>query len=176
MENRPSALPPKRRRARTLLWLLCAAVFLVYMLFRPEIRQFDLPDLTDVTRVVNASLPTAAPTPDPIAAYRQSRESARTQTDAMLTALVESQWTDADVRALAQQEALDVARAREQETLLEGALAGMGLGDALCAVADGTVTVFTASPLSEAQAAALCDLAVAWTGVSRDDVRVVGVP
>ena len=52
---------------------------------------------------VSTPMPAPAPTPEPIAAYRQSRESARTQTDAMLTALVESQWTDADVRALAAQ-------------------------------------------------------------------------
>ncbi len=122
-----------------------------------------------------ASAPVPAPVAtvqaSPVAAFRIRREQTRAQETNMLLALVENELAAEGTRALAQELLLAAAQNAERELLLEGAIAAMGL-DAVCAVRDGSVVLFTQKTLSEQEAARLVFLAGEHADARPENVKI----
>ena len=158
-------------RIMNALMLLTVAAALILTLLRgapePE-AAFDAP--------VVSSFVTAAPanTPHPADVYRQRRAESRQMEQAMLQALIGSEFTAPEMRALAEKQLLEAAEQMETELAVEAALAGKGYANALCVAREKTVTVMTGTALSAQDAALLLSLITEASGISRENIRMTG--
>lgn len=120
------------------------------------------------------SVPTLAPAPTahPIDAYRARRAETRAQEQGLLRALVQSQETAPETRALAEKQLLEITENLETELAVEAALAAQGYGQALCVARAGGLTICLAQELTERQAALIVDLARAASGVAKENIRI----
>ena len=163
------------RRLMTLL-LLMAALFLCLFVMpkRQQPAAFDTPPNEEV-RLITLASPAPTAMPDPIAAFKESRQSTFSDMQNALSLIAQT---------AADQALLDAARdelkrmTAQFDTVchVETALCAMGYPDALCAADEKTVTVFFQSPLTESDALLLRDLIVTWTDLPPSSVLlVVGV-
>ena len=165
----------KDRLTKWLLYFLFAVV--LYACLRlaaagSSLAHFD-PPITHQVRILHTPSPSPTPAPDPIAAFRASRDAALSEQQDALAALAEDETLQEDLRALASSRLLKSAEDIRLSLLVESALAGMGYPNALCAAADGSVTVFPGTPLQEGDGARLFDMILAWTQLPASAVRLV---
>ena len=120
---------------------------------------------------------TAAPaaTPAPLEAYRLRREQTRREEREALQALIQSEATADELRALAEQQLLDMTRHNEIELAVEAALTAKGCGDGLCAARRDGVTVFLPWEISAQDAALLLDIVREVSGLSKENIRLTGM-
>ncbi len=148
------------------LMLLTVAAALALTLFRgAPAEQADLP----------LAIVSPAPSPDPIEAYRLRRNQTREKEKALLLSLSESgAWTE-ETKALAEKALRQMLLSDETELALEAALSARGYGRALCVYREGSLTVLTAQPLTDRDAALILDLAREIAGLEPQNVRLSGL-
>lgn len=154
----------KDRILNALMLLTVAAALLLTLLKGAPAQQAEIP------------LAPAAPlsTQDPVEAYRQRREQTREKEKSLILALSESGvWTE-ETKALAGDAMRQTLFSDETELAIEAALAAHGYGRALCVCRENSLTVFTAQPLSDRDAALILDLAREIAGIGPEKIRLSG--
>lgn len=114
-----------------------------------------------------------SPTPQPLDAYRERRKYIRKENLAALQSISENEAMEEELRQMAAEEMLTIARNDEMALALEAALLGRGM-EGLCSVEKGRVTIFVSRSLSEKEAALLLHLAVEITGAEIENIRIAG--
>lgn len=115
---------------------------------------------------------TAAPTVQPILAYRSHRVEIRHQEEALLQAMIQNDATSPEMRAQAEQMILEIAGNAEIELAAEAALAAQGYPLALCVARSGSVTILMDAELSRQEAALLIHLVQEASGLTAENIRI----
>lgn len=123
-----------------------------------------------VTPTTQASVPTPAPT-----GGRNAREAAYDKDIATLTALVESERTDAETRAHAAGRLENMVRDHQSELGVEAALIQAGFHPCLVLLQNDALTVMIdpAEELTATQSATILSVCVAHTEVAAENVRIM---
>ena len=114
------------------------------------------------------------PTPDPIETFRQRRAQTREKEKSLILSLSESGvWTE-ETKALAGEAMRQTLFSDETELAIEAALAARGYERALCVARENSLTILTAQPLSDRDAALILDLAREIAGIGSEKIRLSG--
>ena len=159
-------------RVLNMLMLLAVGAALIVTWSRPS----PEPEPAMPLPVANVPTPalTAAPTvvPDPIAAYREKRESDRRREEQALLALIDGKQVSAETRADAQAQLLQMQQNLETELAVEAALIARGYPDALCVARQGAVTILMNGEIGESDAALILYLAQEASGTDPENIRI----
>lgn len=125
------------------------------------------------TAAPQTAAPDAGQTAATLTELRHALDESRLASARMLGEVAESPETDAETAARAMAEKAALAVWMEQEAAVETVLAARGFGETLCTVREGSVNIVVgAQALSEADAAAILDVAVRETGADASQVRL----
>jgi hypothetical protein len=106
------------------------------------------------------------------AAYREERDSVRTQELAYLDAIV-AQGADTETLADAQQQKLELVNAMETELTVENLVRSKGFTDVIVSIHKGNVNVVVgADTLSDEQVAQILDIVLRETGKTAENVKI----
>ncbi len=106
------------------------------------------------------------------AAYREERDSVRTQELAYLDAIV-AQGADPETLSDAQQQKLDLVNAMETELTVENLVRSKGFQDVIVSIHKGNVNVVVgADTLSDEQVAQILDIVLRETGKNAENVKI----
>lgn len=154
----------KKRLARGLstFLLLCAVVSAFYLREQSQPKAVMPP----VSRVL-AVMPAVTPSPSPCGAYRQRREAQRQAAFAALNARIAA--GDEAARAMFDQ----LLANSETELAVEGALAGLGCPEGICAMTDGAVSLYAGKALTPAEARTLIEMCERLTGVAAERIFIL---
>ena len=109
---------------------------------------------------------------DFFAAYRDERDSVRTQELAYLDAIV-AQGADTDTLSDAQQQKLDLVNAMETELTVENLIRAKGFADVIVSIHKGNISVVVgADSLNDEQVAQILDIVLRETGKSAENVKI----
>lgn len=173
MKKMPREHPP---RSFTGLYLVLLILLLIFSLVQgwqqSSQAHFDTPDPNSITRVVSAATSAPSPTPLPVERYREERAQSQAHVETLLSALSQSAADD-DVRSLAENALLQYTQDARHTELVESALQGLGLHDAVCAVQSGLITIFLPQPIDDATSQMIFSLVREWTGADDDHIRLL---
>lgn len=106
------------------------------------------------------------------AAYRDERDSVRTQELAYLDAIV-AQGADTETLSDAQQQKLELVNAMETELTVENLVRAKGFSDVIVSIHKGNISVVvSAETLSDEQVAQILDIVLRETGKSAENVKI----
>jgi stage III sporulation protein AH len=109
---------------------------------------------------------------DFFAAYREERDSVRTQELAYLDAIV-AQGADTDTLADAQKQKLELVNAMETELTVENLVRAKGFTDVIVSIHKGNISVVVgADALNDEQVAQILDIVLRETGKSAENVKI----
>ena len=109
---------------------------------------------------------------DFFAAYRDERDSVRTQELAYLDAIV-AQGADTETLSDAQQQKLDLVNAMETELTVENLIRSKGFADVIVSIHKGNISVVVgADALNDEQVAQILDIVLRETGKSAENVKI----
>ena len=158
-------------RILNLLMMAAVAAALGFSLLRGggEAYEPSLPFSTAFT-----AAPAAVQSPSPAVLYRRERQERRRQERETLLSLSGGADTEAEMRALAEKQLLEMARNDETELAVEAALAARGYAEGLCVARQEEVTVFLPQALTAQEAALLMDLTREVSGLPAENIRLTG--
>jgi len=106
------------------------------------------------------------------AAYREERDSVRTQELAYLDAIV-SQGADTETLSDAQKQKLDLVNAMETELTVENLIRAKGFSDVIVSIHQGSINVVVgADKLNDEQVAQILDIVLRETGKNAENVKI----
>ena len=106
------------------------------------------------------------------AAYRDERDSVRTQELAYLDAIV-AQGADTETLSDAQQQKLELVNAMETELTVENLVRAKGFSDVIVSIHKGNISVVVgAESLNDEQVAQILDIVLRETGKSAENVKI----
>ena len=106
------------------------------------------------------------------AAYRDERDSVRTQELAYLDAIV-AQGADTETLSDAQQQKLELVNAMETELTVENLVRAKGFSDVIVSIHKGNISVVVgAETLNDEQVAQILDIVLRETGKSAENVKI----
>lgn len=109
---------------------------------------------------------------DFFAAYREERDSVRTQELAYLDAIV-AQGADTETLSDAQQQKLELVNAMETELTVENLIRAKGFADVIVSIHKGNISVVVgADALNDEQVAQILDIVLRETGKSAENVKI----
>ena len=149
--------------------LLVAAVVTNVLINRAKTEETDAHVSGDAVQVSTVG---RASDPNFFAAYREERDSVRTQELAYLDAIV-AQGADAETLADAQKQKLSLVNAMETELTVENLVRAKGFSDVIVSMHEGSVNVVVgADTLSDEQVAQILDIVLRETGESAENVKI----
>jgi stage III sporulation protein AH len=154
------------------LCLLLAAAVVTNILVnreKPEAKETEAQKSSAVTQV---SAQSHAADANFFAAYREERDTVRTQELAYLDAIV-SQGADTETLSDAQKQKLDLVNAMETELTVENLVRAKGFPDVIVSIHKGNVNVVVgAEKLNDEQVAQILDIVLRETGKSAENVKI----
>ena len=124
---------------------------------------------SDVTQV---SSQTRAGNLDFYAAYREERDSVRTQELAYLDAIV-SQGADTETLSDAQRQKMELVNAMETELTVENLIRSKGFSDVIVSIHKGNINVVVGTDaLNDEQVAQILDIVLRETGKTAENVKI----
>ena len=157
--------------AAGLCLLLAAAVVTNILVNRgkPEAKETEAQKPSDVTQV---SAQSHAADANFFAAYREERDTVRTQELAYLDAIV-SQVADTETLSDAQKQKLELVNAMETELTVENLVRAKGFPEVIVSIHKGNVNVVVgADTLNDEQVAQILDIVLRETGKSAENVKI----
>ena len=152
--------------------LLVAAVvtnLLVNRARSEDVKQTGAQGASDVTQVSSQSNPQNQ---NFFAAYREERDSVRTQELAYLDAIV-AQGADTETLADAQKQKLELVNAMETELTVENLVRAKGFTDVIVSIHKGNINVVVgADSLNDEQVAQILDIVLRETGNTAENVKI----
>ena len=152
--------------------LLVAAVVTNLLVNRSrsdDVKQASAQGSSDVTQVSSQSNPQ---TQNFFAAYREERDSVRTQELAYLDAIV-AQGADTETLADAQKQKLELVNAMETELTVENLVRAKGFTDVIVSIHKGNINVVVgADALNDEQVAQILDIVLRETGNTAENVKI----
>ena len=153
------------------LCLLLAAAVVTNILVnkgKGETEQTGIQNAPEVTQVSAQGKPQT----DFFAAYRDERDSVRTQELAYLDAIV-AQGADTETLSDAQQQKLELVNAMETELTVENLIRAKGFSDVIVSIHKGNISVVVgAESLNDEQVAQILDIVLRETGKSAENVKI----
>ena len=153
------------------LCLLLAAAVVTNILVnkgKGETEQTGTQNAPEVTQVSAQGKPQT----DFFAAYRDERDSVRTQELAYLDAIV-AQGADTETLSDAQQQKLELVNAMETELTVENLIRAKGFSDVIVSIHKGNISVVVgAESLNDEQVAQILDIVLRETGKSAENVKI----
>ena len=153
------------------LCLLLAAAVVTNILVnkgKGETEQTGIQNAPEVTQVSAQGKPQT----DFFAAYRDERDSVRTQELAYLDAIV-AQGADTETLSDAQQQKLELVNAMETELTVENLIRAKGFSDVIVSIHKGNISVVVgAETLNDEQVAQILDIVLRETGKSAENVKI----
>ena len=154
------------------LCLLLAAAVLTNVLVNRNRGEPAETETTAQPNVTAVSAQTKAADANFFAAYREERDSVRTQELAYLDAIV-AQGADAETLSDAQQQKLELVNAMETELTVENLVRAKGFSDVIVSIHKGNINVVVgAETLSDEQVAQILDIVLRETGKSAENVKI----
>lgn len=153
------------------LCLLLAAAVVTNVLVnkgKGEAQQTGTQNAPEVTQVSTQSRTQT----DFFAAYRDERDSVRTQELAYLDAIV-AQGADTETLSDAQKQKLELVNAMETELTVENLVRAKGFSDVIVSIHKGNISVVVgADSLNDEQVAQILDIVLRETGKSAENVKI----
>ena len=154
------------------LCLLLAAAVVTNILVNREKKETTETGTQNSSEVMQVSAPGQAQSIGFFAAYREERDTARTQELAYLDAIV-AQGADKETLSDAQQQKLDLVNAMETELTVENLIRAKGFLDAIVSIHNGNVNVVvSADALNDEQVAQILDIVLRETGKTAENVKI----
>ena len=124
-----------------------------------------------------ASNAVASEQADPLTRFRTEREQLRARQAAELNDIIHGEGTDAQTRALAQKQLMDLYASQSAEVTLEGILQARGFEHALVSVEGGYVNVLLRrrEGVTQRESAVILELVMRETGVTGGNVKIIPV-
>ena len=149
--------------------LLAAAVVTNILINR---NRTDSVDASQPGQAQAVSAPSRGQDPGFFAAYREERDSVRTQELAYLDAIV-AQGGDAETLSDAQKQKMELVNAMETELTVENLVRAKGFSDVIVSLHKGNVNVVVgADALSDEQVAQILDIVLRETGKTAENVKI----
>lgn len=153
------------------LCLLLAAAVVTNILVNREKEQTAQTGTQRASEVTQVSAQGKTQT-DFFAAYRDERDSVRTQELAYLDAIV-AQGADSETLADAQKQKLELVNAMETELTVENLVRAKGFTDVIVSIHKGNISVVVgADALNDEQVAQILDIVLRETGKSAENVKI----
>ena len=153
------------------LCLLLAAAIVTNVLVNKNKEKAEQTNVQKAQEVTQVSAQTKAQA-DFFAAYRDERDSVRTQELAYLDAIV-AQGADSETLSDAQQQKLELVNAMETELTVENLVRAKGFSDVIVSFHKGNISVVVgAETLSDEQVAQILDIVLRETGKSAENVKI----
>lgn len=154
------------------LCLLLAAAVLTNVLVNRNRGETAETETTGQPNVTAVSAQTKTADANFFAAYREERDSVRTQELAYLDAIV-AQGADTETLSDAQQQKLELVNAMETELTVENLVRAKGFSDVIVSIHKGNINVVVgAETLSDEQVAQILDIVLRETGKSAENVKI----
>jgi stage III sporulation protein AH len=153
------------------LCLLLAAAVVTNVLVNKGKENTEAAGTKNPTQVTQVSAPAKTQT-DFFAAYRDERDTVRTQELAYLDAIV-AQGADTETLSDAQQQKLDLVNAMETELTVENLIRAKGFSDVIVSIHKGNISVVVgADALNDEQVAQILDIVLRETGKNAENVKI----
>lgn len=153
------------------LCLLLAAAIVTNILINRNKGKAEQTGMQNAPEVTQVSAPAGKQT-DFFAAYRDERDSVRTQELAYLDAIV-AQGADSETLSDAQQQKLELVNAMETELTVENLVRAKGFSDVIVSIHKGNISVVVgAESLNDEQVAQILDIVLRETGKSAENVKI----
>ena len=153
------------------LCLLLAAAIVTNVLVNKNKEKAEQTNVQKAQEVTQVSAQTKEQA-DFFAAYRDERDSVRTQELAYLDAIV-AQGADSETLSDAQQQKLELVNAMETELTVENLVRAKGFSDVIVSFHKGNISVVVgAETLSDEQVAQILDIVLRETGKSAENVKI----
>ena len=154
------------------LCLLLAAAVVTNVLINNGKTEAAEADAQTSEHVTQVSAQTRTTDANFFAAYREERDSVRTQELAYLDAIV-SQGADEETLSDAQKQKLDLVNAMETELTVENLVRAKGFADVIVSIHKGNINVVVgAETLNDEQVAQILDIVLRETGKSAENVKI----
>ena len=153
------------------LCLLLAAAFVTNVLVNKNKAATEKTGAQNAPEVTQVSAQSNTQT-NFFAAYRDERDSVRTQELAYLDAIV-AHGADTETLSDAQQQKLELVNAMETELTVENLVRAKGFSDVIVSIHKGNISVVVgAETLSDEQVAQILDIVLRETGKSAENVKI----
>ena len=153
------------------LCLLLAAAVVTNVLVNKNKATVEKTGSQNAPEVMQVSAQSGSQT-DFFAAYRDERDSVRTQELAYLDAIV-AQGADTETLSDAQKQKLELVNAMETELTVENLVRAKGFSDVIVSIHKGNISVVVgAESLNDEQVAQILDIVLRETGKSAENVKI----
>lgn len=113
---------------------------------------------------------------EPIVQFRREREQLRAMQRAQLNEIIYDAATDSELRSAAQRRLMDLGKAEEAETNIEGIIRMRGWEDCVATVQQDSVNVLVCAELiTRQESSIILDLVCRETGVQAGNVKIIPV-